>query len=226
MSETQEQVQSKITYFKCSHCGVVTSEGWKENEAPENGPIGFLICPVCEKVNAEGREDNGEILVATHREIVAPFTKADLDELDRVKKEIKALDKQEEKLVPKIKPFLVQNNITQFEFEGHKMAVAYQNRGSMDEEALLAILDSKLAMLEFLEREEGDDIDDKKEAYNSAIVVQRKTNPDAVKKLLVDGLLSIEELATCMKPNIVPVFYLNAKPKKEKAAPSGFGGMF
>jgi hypothetical protein len=232
-AEEPTEIVPDPVYLKCTHCGaLIIEEQWVINEEMKRGPVGMPICPICDRFNIEERADGTEILVSNRIRLELPFTKEQVDALDKVKKEMKVLKKQEEKLMPSVKPFLVENGISQFEYQGHKMYMAYQNRGTMNEEMLLGIIDDKIESLKIKINECVNITDEvvlmaELEELESAIAIERKTAPDQVKSLLANGKITLEEIAPCMVPNIVPVFYLNSKPKKEKdTTANGFGGMF
>lgn len=177
-----------IQYIKCSSCGAVRPLSDWENDT----------CPVC-----------NEFEVGELTKIVAPFTKSDLDRLDEIKKKKSELEKEEKKLSPKIKDFLVSHGISDFPFEGHKMFISYQDRSTMNEEKLVELIKEVLTPEEIVERN----------------ALKEVSNPDAVTKLVAEGRITMEQLSECKILNIVPVFNLNPKPKRKKSeAVDAFGG--
>jgi hypothetical protein len=177
-----------IRYLKCPECCAVRQEDdWEEGK-----------CPACGAVSEEAPT-----------EIVAPFTKSDLDRLDEIKKKKSELEKEEKKLSPKIKDFLVSHGISDFPFEGHKMFISYQDRSTMNEEKLVELIKEVLTPEEIVERN----------------ALKEVSNPDAITKLVAEGRITMEQLSECKILNIVPVFNLNPKPKRKKSeAVDAFGG--
>lgn len=184
-------------YLKCPKCGTVTEDtAWAEfwDYSTDTGR-----CPNCNEAGL------------TPEEILVPFTKEDLDKLDNIKKQKAKLEKEEKDLLPKVKNFLVQHEISQFKFDKHVMVVTYQDRSTMDEEKLVKLLQEKFD-------------EETLQKYNALLY---KSNPDAVTELIKDGLLTLEEISECKIQNKVAVFNLNPKPKKKKKENSdSFGGMF
>ena len=173
---------TKQNYLKCKDCGVVK------------------FGTVC---GCSGKQ-------ITDMEIVnPPFDKTILDELDMTKRLKSDLDKKEKKLVAQVKEFLVAEGITDFNYEGHQMTIGYQDRGFMNEEKLISVLEEKFDQ-EVLNKYE-------------AIKVTKVTSPDGIKNMLSEGLITVEELLPCKVKNLIPVFHLNAKVKKETKE---FGGLF
>lgn len=209
-----------IVYLKCGKCNVVSIESNFEEVAD-----GILVCPVCGAHNVsldkldsfmvgEVADDEGNPVESTEKvawvEIVATFTKADVDALDDIKKQKSELEKKEKKLAPKIKDFLTANKISEFPFEGHKMCITYQDRSTMDEDKLVELLKETLTQGEI------DDLGALKEISNPAVIPQ----------LIADGRITMEQLSSCKIPNIIAVFNLNPKPRKEKSGTVSdpFGG--
>lgn len=195
------------SYFKCVHCGAVhvVSE-WEDNVENES-----YVCPTCHNESFE-LGDSRE----PHREsIEVKFIKANLDRLDEIKKEKSKLEKEEKKLAPEFKNFLVNNKITKLNYEGHNMVVGYQDRSTMDEEKLVALIYSVMDRQEIVATD----------------AIKKTSNPAVITQLLKDGRITLEQIAKCTIPNIIPVFYLNPKEKKEQdsepktTVQSPFGGM-
>lgn len=177
-----------IKYIKCVSCGAVReSTKWINN-----------ACPEC-----KGVEKNDLI------EIVAPFTKSELDELDDIKKQKAELDKRDKKLAPKIKNFLVENQITDFEFMGHRMQISVQDRSTMDEDKVVNLIQKVMS----------------EEEIEATGALKYVSNPDVVTQLISDGRITVAQLSECKIPNIIPVFNLNKNQKKKKIEASPFGGM-
>lgn len=177
-----------IKYVKCPACGAVReSTKWIDN-----------TCPECEWV-----EKNDLV------EIIAPFTKSDLDELDDIKKQKAELDKRDKKLSPKIKNFLVENQITDFEFMGHRMQISTQDRSTMNEDKVVSLIQSIMS----------------EEEIEETGALKYVSNPDVVAQLVRDGRITIPQLSECKILNIIPIFNLNKKQKKKKIVASPFGGM-
>jgi hypothetical protein len=216
---TEEKIS--LVYKKCGKCHVVSIDSDFEQIAE-----GILVCPVCGAHNVsedrlelfaagEVADDEGNPVESVEKvswtDIVAPFDKSYLDKLDEIKKKKADLEKEEKKLAPKVKDFLVSNKISEFPFEGHKMVISYQDRSTMDEDKLVALLK------EVLTEEEIETLEALKQISNPAVIPQ----------LLTEGKLTVEQLASCKIPNIISVFNLNPKPRKEKSdtVQSPFGGM-
>lgn len=200
-TEKTESKEIVIKYYKCWHCGAVRSElEWNEKSDFEKG---LCNCPVCNGSN-DPCSDEAPILV------VAPFTKKDLDELDKIKKEKSELEKKEKKLAPKVKNFLTDNDISDFVFEGHRMLIGFQDRGTIDDDKLVALIREVLSQ----------------EEIESRNALKYTSNPDVVKDLISEGKITMEQFAACKIPNIISVFNLNPKPRKEKSAVDAFGGGF
>ena len=89
------------------------------------------------------------------------------------------------------------------------MNIGYQDRGFMNEEKLISVLEEKFDQAVLNKYE--------------AIKVTKVTSPDGIKNMLSEGLITVEELLPCKVKNLIPVFHLNAKVKKENKE---FGGLF
>jgi len=210
-----------MVYLKCGKCNVVSVDSnWNQDENS------IMICPVCgafnvpvdqletmlleqQSANAGKEETMGDPFVAWV-EIVATFTKADVDALDEIKKQKSELEKKEKKLAPKIKDFLIANKISEFPFEGHKMCITYQDRSTMDEDKLVELLKETLTQDEI----------------NTLGALKEVSNPAVIPQLIADGRITMEQLSACKIPNIISVFNLNPKPRKKKSdtVADPFGG--
>ena len=214
----EEEIIS-VLYIKCGKCNVVSMESnWTQDEES------IMVCPVCGALNVAanelermlleqqsdnaGQEESMGAPFVAWIEIIAPFTKQELDSLDEIKKHKSDLEKLEKKLAPKIKDFLVANKIVDFDFQGHKMFITFQDRGTLDEDKLVALIK------EVLDPQEIDMLGALKQISNPAVMPQ----------LIADGKITMEQLSSCKIQNIIPVFNLNPKPKKEKAEVNPFAG--
>jgi len=222
--EVAETSEISLIFEVCSNCGVVSSpQKWEYKEVTYNGQkFEGALCPVCksfcmrdsEIYNELIEEDSADLPEACEMRTVTPiFTVDELNELDTIKKELAALKKKDEAKSPKIKNFLIENNIKEFEFYGHKMVITHQNRGKMDEDKLADVIRSKCTP----------------EQIEHFGLLKEIADPEALKEAISNGLISMEDLSACMIPNMIPMFSLNPKSRRGKGAKSpesGFGGNF
>lgn len=178
--------------------------------------MSYMKCPVCGLVQGEGEggwEDQPCDCIGELVEVEVPICLADLDRLDEIKKKKSELEKEEKKLAPKIKEFLVNNQINTLKYGKHNLVITYQDRSTMDEDKMVNLIKKVMSPNEIIETN----------------AIKEASNPEAVKNLVREGRLTMEQLSTCKIPNIIPVFNVNPKPKKElseKTTPNPFGGMF
>lgn len=101
------------------------------------------------------------------------------------KKEYKEALKAEKTYGKIIKEELDRAGVTDIELYGVSFKLTYQDRSEMDEEKLAEILESK--------------------GLTDAIIIKKVADPNKLPNLIADGLITDEELRTCIKPKLVPV---------------------
>lgn len=84
-----------------------------------------------------------------------------------------------------IKEELDKAGVTNIELYGVRFKLTYQDRSEMDEEKLAEILESK--------------------GLTDAIIIKKVADPNKLPNLVADGLITEEELRTCLKPKLIPV---------------------
>jgi hypothetical protein len=209
MEELQKS-DSQITssskqYYRCSKCNKVhDGSKWIRGEK------GF-ICPACAGVNSElARFDFS-------------FTLKDVMYLLSVKEELSDLKETEKELTARIKPILVQQGITEFNYEDYKLSVTYTDKGEVVDEKLIALIDRKIQDIEqkIADSQSNIEVDfllKERDMLSAAIVIKRSTEPNVVKALVTSGKITLEELADCKTSNIVPTFTPKGLKKKKKIA--------
>lgn len=84
-----------------------------------------------------------------------------------------------------IKEELDRAGVTNIELYGVRFKLTYQDRSEMDEEKLAEILESK--------------------GLTDAIIIKKVADPNKLPNLVANGLITDEELRTCLKPRLIPV---------------------
>lgn len=221
VKQEDENMPSRI-YRVCLNCGVVTTpDKWNADKLSFNGrEFDGETCPGCGSFHMHDITEFNDFVaeaedvpaVYTMRFITPVFTVDEVIELDKIKKAMADYKKQDEAKSPKIKNFLLENGIREFDFEGQRMFITFQNRGKMDEDRLVEVIRECCTEAQI-------------KAYD---LMKEIVKPDALERAIADGLVSMKDLAPCMVPNMVPLFSLNPKPKKgsKKGPESGFGGNF
>jgi len=173
-------------YLKCELCGVSRSvDAWRT----ELGESEQSIPPVCYCI------DEGSEL----KEVEVPFALQQLNRLDEIKKQKSELEKEEKKLAPKVKSFLVDNKISSLQYEHHNLVIKQQDRSTMDEDKVVALIKELMSP----------------EEIQATGAIKEISNPEAITTLVKEGRVTMEQLGACRIENIVYVFSVNPKQKKE-----------
>jgi hypothetical protein len=121
----------------------------------------------------------------------------DIKELNLKSKQYTELEKEIKPLKDKIKLALLSAKAKKGTFGDVTLSITIQNRDTMDEDKLTAILKLK--------------------GLTDAIKIVEKPDPNKIPELLAEGLITDEELNSCMIPNKVTILNF---PKKKATAQS------
>lgn len=109
------------------------------------------------------------------------------------KKEYTDAVKTEKALAPIIRGAIGELALSKVELYGVPFSLTYQDKSTVDEEKLAALLESK--------------------GLTDAILIKKVPDPAKLPQLIADSLLTPEEVNSCKIPNMIPVLKL-VKPKK------------
>jgi len=122
-----------------------------------------------------------------------------LDEVETLvqeNREYSALEKKIKPLKEKIKSALLEANAKNGIFGKVSLRITFQNRDTMDEDRLLAIF--------------------KERGLTDAIMTVEKPNPDKLISLISNGIITDEDMNSCMIPNRIPVLNFPRVKKSDK----------
>lgn len=126
------------------------------------------------------------------------ITIEDVKKLDEKNKQLASLDKEVKDLKDKIKKAMVGAKADKCEFGDLELNITYQNRDSLDEEALVKLMCDK--------------------GLGDALLIIQKPDPNKLPELLANGELTEQDIASCTIPNRIAVLKFPKAKKKSATA--------
>lgn len=125
------------------------------------------------------------------------ITLDDVKKLEEKNKQLADLDKEVKGLKDKVKKAIIGANVNKCAFGDLELSITYQNRDSLDEEALVKLMESK--------------------GLDDALITIKKPDPNKLPELLGAGQLTEQDIASCTIPNRIAVLKFPKSKKSETA---------
>lgn len=125
------------------------------------------------------------------------ITIEDIKTLNEKNRQLGALDKEVKDLKDKVKKAMLGASSNKCAFGDIELNITYQNRDTLNEEALVELMESK--------------------ELHDGIMTIKKPDPNKLAELLSGGQLTNEDIASCMIPNKVAVLKFPKPPKETKS---------
>ena len=125
------------------------------------------------------------------------ITLEDIKKLDEKNKQLGALDKEVKELKDKVKKAMLGAKSDKCQFGDVELNITYQNRDTLDEEALVKLMEEK--------------------GLDEALITTKKPDPNKLTELLSSGELTSNDIASCTIPNRIPVLKFPKAKKESKS---------